>query len=123
MTVPNQTTHGIPEDARNWAMACHLMALTGLIGNGIGLLLGPLITWLVKKDLHPFIDEHGKEAVNFQLTMLIAIIICVPLIFVIIGLPLLIMIGILSVVMPIIGGIKASHGDRYEYPLSIRFIR
>ena len=52
-----------------WAMVCHLAALVGLLGNGIGFLLGPLVVWLFKNEDDPFIDEQGKEAVNFQITM------------------------------------------------------
>ncbi|NNF42061.1 MAG: DUF4870 domain-containing protein [Phycisphaerales bacterium] len=103
-------------------MACHLLALVGLLGNGIGFLLGPLIGWLVKRESHPFIDEHGKEAVNFQLTMMIAFIVSALLVFVVIGLLLLPLLAILNVVLTIIAGLKASNGEHYRYPMTIRFL-
>ena len=54
----------IPREARKWAALCHAVALVGLVGNGIGFLLGPLVVWLIKKEDHPFIDEQGKEALK-----------------------------------------------------------
>jgi len=109
--------------ARQWAMICHLVALVGLLGNGIGFLLGPLVVWLVKRHDDPFIDEQGKEAVNFQITMLIAALVSGVLIFVLIGIPLLIVVAILTIVFPIIAAVKANQGEHYRYPLSIRMIK
>ena len=82
-------------ESRKWAMFCHLAALVGLLGNGIGFLAGPLVVWLIKKDADPFVDEQGKEAVNFQITMFIACFICAPLILIVVGIFLLIAIGIM----------------------------
>ena len=123
MNMPDASSHEISRDARNWAMACHLMALIGVVGNGIGYLLGPLIVWLIKRDDHPFINEHGKAAVNFQITMFIALLCCIPLIFIIIGIPLMILIGLSMIILPIIGGIKAANGESYQYPFSVRFLQ
>lgn len=109
--------------AKQWAMLCHLIALVGLLGNGIGFLLGPLIVWLIKKDEHPYIDEQGKEALNFQITMFIAAIVSIPLVFIGIGVVTLFAIGIMMVVFPIIAGIKASNGMAYRYPMTIRFVK
>lgn len=130
MTVPHENVssppppvHGQNEEARKWAMLTHLSALVGLLGNGIGFLLAPLIMWLVKKDSDPFIDDQGKEAVNFQLTMFIAALIAIVLSFVLIGIPLLIVIGLMAVIFPIIAAVKANDGHHYRYPLTIRFIK
>jgi len=123
MEVEAESYESIPRDARNWAMGCHLIALVGLLGNGLGFLVGPLIVWLVKREDHPFINEQGKESVNFQITMMGALILCVPLVFVVIGIVLLPLIGIFDVVMTIIAGIKASNGEHWRYPLTIRFVK
>ena len=123
MEAETETYAAIPPEARNWAMGCHLIALVGLLGNGLGFLVGPLIVWLVKREDHPFIDEQGKESVNFQITMMGAIILCIPLVFVVIGVALIPLIGIFDVVMTIIGSIKASNGEHWRYPLAIRFIK
>lgn len=110
-------------NARNWAMACHLMALVGLLGNGIGFLLGPLIVWIIKREEDPFIDDHGKEAVNFQITMFIAFVVSALLVFVFIGLLILPLLAIANVVLVIVAGLKASNGEHYRYPMCIRFIK
>lgn len=110
-------------DARTWATLCHLSAFAGLLGNGIGYLLGPLIVWLVKRQEHPFVDEQGKEAVNFQLTMLIVFVVSLILSCVLIGIPMLMALGILEIVAPIVGAINASNGQHFRYPLTIRFIK
>lgn len=114
---------GITPEAVSWAVGCHIVALVGLLGNGIGFFLGPLILWLIKKNDAPFIDEQGKEAVNFQLTMLIAAIITTPFVFIIIGIPVMIIIGVLAIVFPIIAAVQTSNGEHYRYPISIRFIK
>ena len=56
------------KDARMWAMICHLAALSGYV-SGLGFIVGPLIVWIIKKEEFPFVNEHGKEAVNFQISM------------------------------------------------------
>lgn len=115
------------EEARKWAMIAHLSALVGLLGNGIGFLLGPLIVWAIKKDDHPFVDEQGKEAMNFQLSMIIIGVVAFALIFTIIGIliavPVLILVAIVAVVLPIVGGIRANEGEHYRYPFAWRLIK
>ena len=123
MATETGSAEGLSKDVRNWAMLCHLSALVGLLGNGIGFFLGPLIVWLIKKEEHPFIDDQGKEAVNFQITMFIAFMIALVLSFVLIGIPLLLALGVLEIVFPIIAAIQASNGTNYRYPLAIRFIK
>lgn len=106
----------IGKDVTNMAMLCHLLAIfTGF--------LGPLIIWLIKKDDAPFIDRHGKEALNFQLTVLIAMIVSGLLTFICIGVPMLIAVWIADLVLCIIAALKASRGEEYRYPLAIRFLR
>lgn len=90
---------------------------------GFGGLIVPLILWLTQKDKVEGMNEHGKEIVNFQLSLIVYAIICIPLIFVIgIGILGLIVIGIFSFIFPIINAIKASNGEPFNYPLTIRFI-
>lgn len=60
----------INRDARMWATLCHAAAATGYF-SFIGFVLGPLIVWLLKKDDYPAVNEHGKEALNFQISMVI----------------------------------------------------
>jgi len=107
----------IDRDARMWAMLCHL---TGLVG-----FIGPLVVWLIKKEESPFVDEQGKEALNFQLTMLIYGIVAGLLSLVCIGIILAIALSITALILLIIAGIKANDGHHYRYPpyLIIRFIK
>ena len=123
MTQESQGTGAISSDARQWAMICHIVALVGLLGNGIGFVLGPLIVWLLKREEDPFIDEQGKEALNFQITMFVALVISLILAFVLIGFVLFFIVMVAMVVFPIIGALKANEGVHYRYPITIRFIK
>jgi uncharacterized Tic20 family protein len=117
------TQSGIPREVRKWAMICHIIALVGLLGNGIGFLIAPLIVWLIKREDHPFIDQQGKEAVNFQITMFIILFISLILAFVLIGFLFMFIVAFLMTIFPIIAAIKANEGNDYKYPISIRFIK
>lgn len=112
----------LSSEVRNWAMACHLAALGGLVFPIVGSILGPLIVWLVKRESHSFIDEHGKEALNFQITVGIAGLVCFVLIFIFIGILLMFALGIVALVFTIIAAVKASNGEHYRYPVSLRLI-
>src|SRR5437867_12165872 len=109
-------------DVRTWCVLCHASALLGLFFHFLGHILGPLIVWLIKRGDSPEIDAHGKESLNFQISMLIydaiAEILCVFLI----GIPILIALWILNTVFVIIASVKASEGTLYRYPFPIRFI-
>ncbi|WP_420146903.1 DUF4870 domain-containing protein [Spirosoma sp.] len=109
-------------DARMWAMLAHLSALSGLV-TGIGSLVAPIIIWQIQKDKSAFVDYHGKEAVNFQITMAIAFAISFLLMFIIIGVFLISIVGIVWLIFTIIAAIKANNGEYYRYPLTIRFIK
>lgn len=88
----------------------------------LGHLVGPLLIWLLKRADSPEIDAHGKESLNFQLSMLIYDVVAVVLCFVLIGIPILILLWILNTVFVIIASIRASEGQLYRYPLTIRFL-
>ena len=122
---PSYTPTPMPmseSDARMWAMLIHLSALTGLF-TGIGSLVAPIVIWQIQKDKSAFIDYHGKEAVNFQITMAIAFAISFVLMFILIGIFLVSIVGIVWLVFIIIAAVKANNGEYYRYPLTIRFIK
>ena len=123
MSEQTEASAAIPRDARKWAMLCHIVALVGLLGNGIGFVLGPLLIWMIKKEDHPFVDEQGKEAVNFQITMMLLAIVCVLLAFFVIGLLLLPFVLIVAVVFSVVGAVKANEGEHYRYPFALRLIK
>lgn len=109
-------------DERMWGMLCHLSALTGYF-SGIGFILGPLIVWLLKKDQYSFVDEQGKEALNFQITMFLAAAACMLLILLLIGILLLWILGVVNLVMIVIAVFNANNGVHFEYPFSLRLIK
>ncbi|MFK7915719.1 MAG: DUF4870 domain-containing protein [Pseudomonadales bacterium] len=105
---------------RQWGMFAHLSALLGFV-IPFGNLIGPLVIWQMKKDV-PFVADQGKEALNFQITVAIAAMICVVLFLVVIGGPLLMLVGLAALVFMVIAAIKANEGIRYRYPYAFRFV-
>lgn len=107
---------------RQTLMLTHLSQLLDLI-TGFGGFIVPLVIWITKKDEIYDMDEQGKGIINFQLSMFLYALICVPLILLIgLGFLGLIAIGILCLVFPIINAIKVNNGETPYYPLSIKFI-
>jgi hypothetical protein len=104
------------KDARTMAMLCHLLAIFTIF-------LGPLIIWLVKKDEYSYVDEQGKEALNFQITVVLALFVAGLLTFVCIGVVLLPAIWIVDIVFCIIAAVAVNKGEHYRYPLSLRLIK
>ncbi|WP_217875444.1 DUF4870 domain-containing protein [Pseudoalteromonas shioyasakiensis] len=110
------------KEQRTWAMFCHLSALAGLIFP-FGSVIGPLIVWLVKKEEMPLVAEHGRKSLNFQLTMMIAYIVCFMLMFVVVGVILLPLVALFSLIMVVVSAIKANDGKDVKYPMAIEFIK
>ncbi|WP_137819055.1 DUF4870 domain-containing protein [Pseudomonas sp. 2FG] len=110
------------QEVRQWAMFCHFAAFIGLVFP-FGNLLGPLIVWQIKKDLDPFVDAQGKEALNFQITVALAALVCILLMLVVIGFALLGLLSIGALVLTIIAGIKANEGQAYRYPFCWRLLK
>ncbi len=111
------------EAENNWGMAAHLSALAGYPFPIVGFIIGPLVVWLMKKDEMPFVDSQGKEALNFQITMVLAAIISSILVLVIIGIFLLWAVAIIDMIFIIVAAIQASKGVDYRYPITIRLIK
>jgi uncharacterized protein len=109
-------------EARTWCVLCHASALLGLFFHFLGHILGPLIVWLLKRGDSPEIDAHGKESLNFQISMLIYDAIAAILCIVFIGIPILIALWILNTVLVIIASVKAGEGKFYRYPITIRLM-
>ena len=117
------TTNAIAttDSNKNWAMFCHLSALLGFL-IPFGNLFGPLAIWLAKRDEAEFIDENGKEALNFQITISLMALVGVILMFVYIGVVILGLLAVYSLVAVIYASIKASKGLSFRYPLTLRLI-
>lgn len=124
----------VSAEERQWAMFAHLSALIGGVltagwAGSIGCFVGPLIIWLVKKDTMPFVDDQGKEALNFNITVAAVFLALLILSIVTLGIglviavPAWIIIGLAWLVLTIIAGIKANEGVRYRYPFTLRLIK
>lgn len=109
-------------DARMWGTLCHLSALS-MYFTAVGGIVGPLAVWLVKRNEYPFVDDQGKESLNFQLSMLLYHLIAAIGVLCLIGLPALICLSIANIVFVIIASLQANNGVYYRYPLTIRFIK
>ena len=107
---------------RQLIVLTHLSQLVTLV-IGFGSLILPLILWVTNKEKVYNMDAHGKNILNFQISLLIYSLICIPLIFLLgLGLFGLIVLGVISIVFPIINAIKTSKGETPKYPLSLNFI-
>ncbi len=130
---PSAPVSGISQEDRQWAMFGHLSALSGVVTGGLGNFLGPLIVWQMKKDTLPFAAEQAKEALNFNITLLIVAVVfgVIGAIFTAITLgfgailvvPLALLLGVAWLVLTIMAGMKANDGVAYRYPLTIRLIK
>ncbi len=110
------------KEERNWALLAHLSAVAGVLLAGLGMVLGPLVIWLLKREDSEFVADQAKEALNFNITMLLGYIVGVILIPVLIGLVILPVLGLLHLVLMIVAMIRASEGERYRYPVALRLV-
>ena len=104
------------KDAKTWGMLAHLLGV--FVG-----FVAPLVIWLVKKEEHPFVDEQGKEALNFQITVGIASIASSLLMMACIGFFLLPAVMVLNLIFGIMATMAANRGEHYRYPLCLRLIK
>lgn len=121
-STTSETTQQTPEvpatsqDSKNMAMLCHLLGLfTSFVG--------PLVIWLIKKDEDQFVDTQGKEALNFQITVIFASIAAGILSFVCIGFLIAFAVGISDIVFCVLASIASSKGQNYHYPVSLRLVK
>lgn len=112
----------INKEERTWAMFAHLSTFVGHV-IPFGHIVGPLIIWCIKKDEMPFVNDQGKEALNFQITMTLAFIVAALSLFVLVGFVLLPAIWFFDVIVTIIAAVKANDGVAYRYPLCLRLVK
>jgi uncharacterized Tic20 family protein len=101
-------------EARNMAMLCHVLGIAGF--------LGPLVIWLNERDKHRFVDEHGRAAMNYQISLLLYYAVSAILCVAYIGIPLLWALTCVHVVLVIFGAIRAREGKPWRYPIAIPFL-
>ena len=116
-TTAEPAAGGSPsKEARTMAMLAHLLGI-------VTSFLGPLIIWLIKKDEDAFINDQGKEALNFQITIAIAMIVSGALMFICIGFFTALAVAVANLILCIMAGLKANEGISYRYPMTLRLIK
>lgn len=125
----SETTH-VPassaaptENERTWGMLAHLSALAGLVIPLIGNVVGPLVVSIARSDQSPFVAAHAKEALNFNILVTLAALVCTVLMLVFIGFLLGSALFIAWLVMTLVAAIRASEGAAYRYPISLRLVK
>jgi uncharacterized protein len=111
------------ENERTWGMLAHLSALAGVVVWLLGCVLGPLAVYLSRRDQSEFVAEHAREALNFNITVVLAAIVCMALMVVFVGFILGTALFIGWLVLTLIAAIRASEGERYHYPLTLRLVK
>jgi uncharacterized Tic20 family protein len=105
---------------RLWSVFCHL---SYFVGFALLSFIFPLVVYLVMRFESAYATHHAREALNFHLSLLVYFIFCIPLCLILVGIPMMILVGLTGVVCSIVAAVKASKGVYYEYPFSIRFVR
>lgn len=109
-------------DERMWGMLCHLSALAGFV-IPFGNLIGPLVVYSMKKDEYAFVADQGKESLNFQISVLVYLIISGIAVLLVIGIFFLMVIGLFTLILTVVASVRANDGEFFRYPLCIRFIK
>jgi len=115
-------TTSVSAEETNWGVFAHLSALVGVIVP-FGSVIGPLVIMLTKGKESTFIGDQAKEALNFQITVAIAILVCFVLAFVLIGFALMAIVGLADLVFIILAAVAASKGEKYRYPFTLRLVK
>jgi uncharacterized Tic20 family protein len=128
MNEPNPAEPSVPgtpptQDERTWAMIAHLAAFVGLVLPLAGNIIGPLVVWLTRRDTSAFVATEAKEALNFNISVALAAVVCWLLTLATVGILLGAVLFVIWLVMTIIAAIKASEGIGYRYPISLRLVK
>lgn len=112
----------VPIRDRTWPVLCHLAAFAYFVLPALGCIVGPLVVWLARRDLDAEVREHGREALNFNISFLIWHVVCVPFVLILIGYVMLAVVAVTWFVLVIVAAVKASDGVLFRYPFTIRFL-
>ncbi|MCA9149634.1 MAG: DUF4870 domain-containing protein [Planctomycetales bacterium] len=116
-------------EAKQWAVLCHLCGLVGYIGNGIGSVIAPAVVWYLERETSDFVNEHGKEAINFNISISLYILMLIAFGVMTFGLGMLIVVPLMGaivifhVVCTLMAALKASQNEMFRYPLTIRLLK
>jgi uncharacterized protein len=111
------------KDERTWGMLAHIAAFAFFILPPVGGVLGPLIVWLIKRDQSPFVADQGREALNFNIAVLLAGFVCGILVYVLIGILLGVALFVFWMAATIVAGIRASEGIAYRHRFTLRLVK
>ena len=109
-----------PEE-RTWALLAHLSTFAGYLVP-LGNILGPLVIWLARKDESAFVDRHAREALNWQISLTIYMVVAAILVFVLIGMAMVLVLALLDLILTIQAAVTANQGREYRYPITLRFV-
>jgi uncharacterized Tic20 family protein len=109
-------------EERNWAMLCHLSTYAGFLVPFANI-LAPLVVWAIKREDNPLVDDQGKEAMNFQISITLYVLIALLFSLILIGIPFLLGLLLADLVLTLIAAVKAADGEAYRYPITLRLIR
>jgi uncharacterized Tic20 family protein len=110
------------KDERTWGMLCHISALAGFV-IPFGNIIGPLIIYSMKKDEYPFVADQGRESLNFQISVMVYLLMAFLLLLLVFGILFIIVIPVLSFILTVIAAVRANDGEYYRYPFCIHFIK
>lgn len=120
-SAPLQHNSGISGEEKNWAMVAHLLPLVAW-GVPFGNIIAPAVIWFLKREEMPFVNEQAREALNFQITMTLAGIVCALLFLVVIGIPLALVLLVCGIVFPLLAAKNCQEGKPYRYPFCLRLV-
>ncbi|MFT3744713.1 MAG: DUF4870 domain-containing protein [Pyrinomonadaceae bacterium] len=110
-------------DEKQMGMFLHLAQLVNVFLFPVGIIV-PIVLWQTQKEKMPALDAHGKMVANWMISSTIYAIVSIPLILLFfVGLLTLIAVGVMGLIFPIIGAVKANNGELWEYPLTIKFLK
>ncbi|MDA3799764.1 MAG: DUF4870 domain-containing protein [Kiritimatiellae bacterium] len=124
IAVKEKTTSesDVLEDENMWGMFIHLSQFAGYVVPFLGYVL-PIVLWQINKDKSQVVDMHGKNVTNWIISAMIYGVVSGILCAVVIGIPMLFALGILCIIFPIMGAIKANNGIVWQYPMAIKFFK
>jgi uncharacterized protein len=110
-------------DERTWAMIAHLSAFAGMVMPWLGQVGGPLVIWLTRRDQSAFVERQAREALNFNLTVVLASFLCAAFFLIGIGILLWAALALIWFILTIVAAVRANEGIDYRYPVSLRLLR
>lgn len=118
---PGGVDYEVSDVDRTWGILAHVSSLAGFFVP-FGNVLGPLLVWLIKKDESRFVDENGKESLNFQITWTVLFVFSLFTILIGVGLLLVPLVMLAWLILVVLATVRASEGEVYDYPLTVDLV-